>query len=125
MKVAVVTSFGRDLRALRALFVPPSRTPPLSTPVDPDPARWTREFMRRMRHHFVLKTLGITGFMWIFFVAYFHLLRHPAQQVLVMPLTAVDRWVGLEPAALAAYVSLWVYVGIPAGLMRSLHHLVV
>ena len=81
--------------------------------------------MRRVRHRFVLKTLGITGFMWLFFVAYFHLLRHPAQPVIVMPLTALDHWVGFEPAALAAYVSLWVYVGIPAGLMRSLHHLVV
>lgn len=81
--------------------------------------------MRRVRHRFVLKTLGITGFMWVFFLAYFHLLRHPAQPVIVMPLTALDHWVGFEPAALAAYVSLWVYVGIPAGLMRSLHHLVV
>lgn len=81
--------------------------------------------MRRVRHRFVLKTLGITGFMWLFFVAYFHLLRHPAQAVIVMPLTALDHWVGFEPAALAVYVSLWVYVGIPAGLMRSLHHLVV
>lgn len=81
--------------------------------------------MRRVRHRFVLKTLGITGFMWLFFVAYFHLLRHPAQEVIVMPLTALDHGVGFEPAALAAYVSLWVYVGIPAGLMRSLHHLVV
>jgi membrane-associated phospholipid phosphatase len=121
----VVTSFGRDFRALRAAFVPPSRTPPLNVPADPGSAPWAREFMRRVRHRFVLKTLGISGFMWIFFVAYFHLLRHPAQPVIVMPLTAVDRWVGFEPAALAAYVSLWVYVGIPAGLMRSLQHLVV
>ena len=81
--------------------------------------------MRRVRHRFVLKTLGITGFMWVFFVAYFHLLRHPARPVIVMPLTALDHWVAFEPAALAAYVSLWVYVGIPAGLMRSLRHLVV
>jgi membrane-associated phospholipid phosphatase len=78
-----------------------------------------------VRHRFVLKTLGITGFMWLFFLAYFHLLRHPAQPVIVMPLTAVDHWVAFEPAALYAYVSLWIYVGIPAGLTRSVVQLVV
>jgi hypothetical protein len=86
---------------------------------------WTSEFVRRVRHRFLLKTLGITGFMWLFFLAYFHLLRHPVQPVIVMPLTAVDHWVAFEPTALYAYVSLWIYVGIPAGLTRSLHQLLI
>ncbi len=74
----------------------------------------------RIRHHLVLKTLGITVFMWIFFLAYFHLLRHPARPVLVMPLTALDRAIPFQPGLFAAYVSLWIYVGIPPGLMLSL-----
>ena len=63
--------------------------------------------------------------MWVFFVAYFHLLRHPAYPVFQMPLTALDRAIPLQPGALAAYVSLWVYVGIPPGLLRSLRELAV
>jgi membrane-associated phospholipid phosphatase len=77
-----------------------------------------------MRHRLVLKTLGISLFMWAFFVAYFHLLRHPAYPVVQMPLTALDHAIPFQPGALAAYVSLWVYVGAPPGLMRSLRELV-
>jgi hypothetical protein len=73
-----------------------------------------------MRRHLVLKTLGITAFMWLFFLAYFYLLRHPARPVIVMPLTALDRAIPFQPGLLAAYVSLWIYVGIPPGLMLSL-----
>ncbi len=65
----------------------------------------------------MLKALGITAFMTLFFAAYFHLLRHPARPPLVMPLTALDRAIPFEPRALAAYFSLWIYVGIPPGLM--------
>ena len=73
-----------------------------------------------MRLHLVLKTVGITAFMWIFFIAYFHLLRHPAYPVVVMPLTALDRLIGFQPLALAAYLSLWFYVGIAPALAGSL-----
>jgi hypothetical protein len=86
---------------------------------------WKRELPLRMRRHFVLKTLGICGFMWIFFIAYFHLLRNPASPVLQMPLTALDRLIPFTPQALAAYVSLWLYVGIPPGLLLSLRELLV
>ena len=77
----------------------------------------------RMRHHWVLKSLGITAFMWVFFALYFHLLRHPRLAVLVMPLTALDRALPFQPAAFAAYASLWVYVGFPVGLMLSLREM--
>ena len=76
-----------------------------------------------MRAHRWPKTLGITAFMALFFVGYFHLLRHPAHPVTTMPLTALDRWVGFEPDALAAYLSLWVYVGIAPGLLPTLREL--
>ena len=73
----------------------------------------------------MLKTVGITGFMWVFFLAYFHLLRHPVRPVFEMPLLALDHWVSFQPLSLPAYVSLWVYVGLPAGLMQNLRQLVV
>jgi membrane-associated phospholipid phosphatase len=75
---------------------------------------------RRVRDRFWLKFLGVSGFMWLFFMAYFYLLRNPARPVLAMPLTAVDGWISFQPWAFWAYVSLWFYVGVPAGLARDL-----
>ena len=103
-----------------AFHVPSSRTSDT-----PPPTGWTPALLQRMRFLFWLKFLGVSGFMWLFFIAYFHLLRHPVQPVTVMPLTALDRWIVFEPAAMAAYVSLWLYVGIPAGLTATLRQLVV
>ena len=74
----------------------------------------------RLRHHFLLKSLGITAFMWLFFALYFHLLRNPVGPVMLMPLTALDHAIPMQPTAFFAYASLWVYVGIPPGLMLSL-----
>lgn len=74
----------------------------------------------RMRHRVLLKLLGITAFMWVFFALYFYLLRHPSRPVLVMPLTALDRAIPFQPQAFVAYASLWLYVGFPVGLMLSL-----
>ena len=71
-----------------------------------------------------LKVLGTAAFMWAFFAAYFHLLRHPVHEVTVMPLTALDQAIAFQPAALAAYLSLWVYVSIPATLLRRFRELV-
>ena len=78
-----------------------------------------------MKSRFVLKFVGVCGFMWLFFIGYFHLLRNPSQAVTVMPLTALDQALTFQPAAMAAYVSLWLYVGIPAGLMANRRQLVV
>ena len=106
--------------------MPPSLNPDLhDTQSGPSPARWGHEILRRLRHHFVLKFLGISGFMSLFFQGYFYLLLNPARPVTVMPLTALDHWITFQPSALAAYLSLWFYVGIPAGLMASLRQLVV
>ena len=78
-----------------------------------------------MRHFLWLKALGITLFCWIFFVAYFHLLRHPQAPPLQMPLTALDHAIGFAPWAFAPYVSLWFYVGIPVVLQANLRHAIV
>ena len=79
---------------------------------------------RRVVAHFWLKSLGTTAIMTLFFIAYFHLLRHPDGPVTTMPLTAVDRWIGFQPWALPIYLSLWFYVCLPPSLMVSRDELV-
>src|SRR5450631_138993 len=89
---------------------------PVVTPV---PRNWTADIGLRIRRHLALKLVGVTAFTWIFFIGYFHLLRHPAHGVTVMPLTALDRDIPFQPQALTAYVSLWLYVGIAPGLQLT------
>ena len=86
---------------------------------------WVGEIGRRMWRYLPLKVVGISAFMWAFFVAYFYLLRHPAYPVVEMPLTALDRLIPFQPATLGAYLSLGFYVGIVPGLMWSFRALVV
>lgn len=86
---------------------------------------WTAEIGLRMRRHFLLKLVGTTAFTWLFFIAYFQLLRHPAFPVTVMPSTALDALIPFQPAALYAYLSLWLYIGMGPGLQRDFRELVV
>lgn len=76
-----------------------------------------------LRTLFWLKALGTTAFMGLFFAGYFHLLRHPSQPPIEMPLTAIDRWIPFQPWALWPYVSLWFYVALPPGLLTTLRSL--
>lgn len=71
------------------------------------------------RRHFLLKQIGMWSFMTIFFVAYFHLLRHPVYPVFTMPTTIVDEWIGFAPWTIWLYVSLWIYIGVPVLMMTS------
>ena len=73
---------------------------------------------------FWFKFFGTTGFTLIFFSAYIYLLKNPATQVLVMPLTALDKLVAFDPLALPLYLSLWVYVSLPPMLMRTRREIV-
>lgn len=78
----------------------------------------------RLRACFWLKSLGFTAYMWVFFVGYFHLLRHPTTPVTVMPLSVVDHWIGFQPWALWPYLSLWLYVALPPSLIGERRELV-
>jgi len=78
-----------------------------------------------MRRHFWLKTIGISAFMSLLLVAYFQVLRFPAATPFQMPLTVLDRAIEFQPSWLAAYLTLWLYVGIPPGLFLRLRTLVV
>lgn len=88
-------------------------SPPHAHPVQPP--SWTQALWQRFRYRQILKLVGVSGFIWIFFIGYFALLRHPVHPVTVMPQGPLDHWVGFQPWALWPYLSLWVYVGIPAG----------
>ena len=83
-------------------------------------ARWTADLWLRLRRLFLLKLFGITAVITLFFVGYFHVLRHPAHPVTVMPVTALDALVPFQPWALGAYLSLWLYVGFAPGLQLTL-----
>ncbi|MBX3625936.1 MAG: phosphatase PAP2 family protein [Rhizobacter sp.] len=91
----------------------------------PRPTGWAAELAARIRLHCVLKTVGITAFIWVFFIGYFWVLRHPAYPVTLMPLTALDRAVPFQPTMLWPYLTLWFYVGIVAGLAPSFRQLIV
>jgi membrane-associated phospholipid phosphatase len=73
----------------------------------------------RVRRLFVVTLIATSVFIALFFIGYFHLLRHPAYPLIVMPLTALDRLLPFQPHALFAYLSLWVYVGFGPGLQRT------
>jgi membrane-associated phospholipid phosphatase len=86
---------------------------------------WRAELWWRMRYCFVIKTVGITAFTWLFFIGYFHVLRNPVYPATPMPLTLVDEWIGFQPAALWPYLTLWLYLGFAPALQRTFRQLVV
>ena len=85
---------------------------------------WPANLILRMRRHLAVKTIGITVFTWLFFVGYFHLLRHPVYTATVMPLIALDQLIPFQPGALLFYLTLWLYVGFAPGLQLTFLDLV-
>src|SRR5665811_952983 len=69
--------------------------------------------------HVVLKSIGTTLFISLFFGAYFYLLKQPVYPPTVMPITLLDRLIGFQPLALPMYLSLWVYVSLPPALLAT------
>ncbi len=78
---------------------------------------WFCELRARLIAHWRLKLVGTTAIMSGFFWAYFQVLNHPQYPVTWMPLTALDWAVPFQPAALALYVSLWIYVPLAPALL--------
>jgi membrane-associated phospholipid phosphatase len=85
----------------------------------PSRARWTAALLARIQRHFVVKALGTTLAIGLFFVFYFQLLHHPLFPVSTMPETALDRLIPFRPEWLIAYLTLWLYVGVGPGLQRD------
>ena len=77
---------------------------------------WYRQAAAVIPRHLILKSIGTTLFISLFFGAYFYLLKSPAYPTTVMPLTRLDLLIGFEPQTMPLYVSLWVYVSMPPGL---------
>lgn len=80
---------------------------------------WLDQLRPRLAAYPWIKSLGIPLFFWVFFVVYFHLLRHPQYSVTMMPLTWLDRSVHFHPIALVPYGSLWIYVLVPPALVHG------
>jgi len=87
-------------------------------------APWVDNLTLRMRRHFLLKLVGTTIFIGLFFIGYLHVLHHPAFAVTVMPLTALDALIAFQPQALYVYLTLWIYLGAGPGLQLTFLELV-
>lgn len=88
-------------------------------PPPPAAPTWLRQLGVRYGSHWALKTFATPLVIAGFFVAYFHLLRHPAFPVTLVPATALDALVPFWPAALAPYFSLWAYIVVGSGTLRG------
>lgn len=86
-------------------------------------ATWPTEMGLRVAHLWLLKAVGTTLFMVLFFQAYFYVLQHPSRPPWVMPEIWLDRLVPFTPAAFPVYASLWVYVSLPPALIGHLRAL--
>jgi len=85
---------------------------------------WRSRVWQRILYRTLLKTVGTSLFMFVFFRAYFALLENPRGTPTVMPEIWLDQWVAFTPAAFPVYLSLWVYVSLPPGLMGNLRALI-
>jgi membrane-associated phospholipid phosphatase len=95
--------------------LPPQRSPD---------AGWLHLAGIRILTWWPAKMIGTTLGMTVFFIAYFWVLNHPLYPVTVMPLTAIDRLTGFQPAALPLYLSLWFYVSLAPALLVDRRELI-
>jgi membrane-associated phospholipid phosphatase len=80
---------------------------------------WYRQAATVIPRHLLMKSVGTTLFITLFFAAYFYLLHGPAYPTTVMPVTWLDRLIGFQPLALPMYLSMWVYVSLPPALLAT------
>lgn len=84
---------------------------------------WSRQAFLRIKSHWLLTMLGTAGYIALFMVGYFWLLRHPMFPVTVIPLTSLDRLISFQPWSVVLYVSLWLYISLVPMLLHSLREL--
>lgn len=89
----------------------------------PSSLPWQRQLAQRLVFMWPLKAFGTMLFMALFFWGYFAVLHNPLTPPVVMPQTWLDTWIAFSPAALPAYVSLWVYVSLPPALLGTMRAL--
>jgi membrane-associated phospholipid phosphatase len=81
---------------------------------------WAPELTHRVRKGFLRTVVSTSALTALFFVAYFWVQRHPAYASIVMPRTQLDLMIPFQPAAIIAYLSVWVYIGVGPGLQRTI-----
>ena len=81
---------------------------------------WNHELALRARRGFVRTVIWTALLTGLFFVGYFQVQRHPVHPPTVMPLIGLDLLIPFQPSALAAYASLWIYIGAGPGLQRTM-----
>ncbi len=86
-------------------------------------ATWLGELGFRLRLHWLLKITLISLVVAAFMVFYLWLQRHPQFPVTIMPRLPAGERVPFVPWAIVPYLSLWLYIGLAPGLMRSLAEL--
>ena len=104
--------------------MPVSSCPPARLPVG-GALSWQQQARRRFSTLWQLKAGGTVVFMLLFFWGYFNVLQHPKGPVTVMPLTVVDSWIPVTPAAFGIYASLWFYVSLPPAFLADMRQLLV
>jgi len=92
----------------------PAAVPPRTHAASPP---WRAEMAERIVSRLLLKVVGVSAFIGLFFQGYFHTLRNPVYPVTTMPVTPLDAWIAFVPWAIVPYLSLWFYVGIAPGLL--------
>jgi len=80
---------------------------------------WHRSLLPRAAALWQFKTLSACVIAFSFFAAYFALLNHPQFEVTPMPSTALDDLVAFVPSSLLIYLTLWIYISLPPGLLDS------
>ena len=83
------------------------------------PIPWHYQLVAVIPRHVLLKSLGTTLFIGLFFSAYLYLLKTPVYPTTVMPITLLDHLISFQPQALPLYISLWVYVSLPPALLST------
>ena len=86
---------------------------------------WKAQLAGRVRGHPLLTLIGTSAFIFVFFLGYFYVQRYPLFAPTVMPMTSLDYRIPFQPAALFAYVSLWIYVGAGPGLQSTRREMVI
>ena len=84
---------------------------------------WVADLRKRVRTLPVLKGVGNTLFLVIFFYLYLYIQRNPVYEVTQIPATTLDNWIGFQPWGLGLYLSLWVYTALPVALQPNLREL--
>ncbi len=116
---------GRWLERVAYISAAPPPVPTNHCMTITTPSNWPRRLLSRITTLWYLKAFGTMAFMVLFFQSYFWVQRHPLGVPFMMPTLAIDDWVPFTPAGFAAYISLWVYVSLPAALQPRLRELLI